>query len=117
MLQWAVAVKADILWGSSGVRYRHGPFILKKLEENVMDGDQVDKLIAMADGNPGAASAMSHLAGPDGENFSDILELEDLGHKGPQIWMGYKYYANFDVEKWRTAIQTKDPEMLKACEV
>lgn len=75
----------------------------------------LDTLLKMAEGNPGALTFMlvlkehfpehpyrENLKGANEEPrlsiFGFLLDLDDMNIAGTQIWLGYKYWANFDTE-------------------
>lgn len=76
-------------------------------------------IVKMAEGNPGALTAMVGLlqldkeAAPDG-GIVAILHLDDEGIYESRIWMGFKDYCGQDAAKFYTACVTRDPAMLAA---
>jgi hypothetical protein len=72
-------------------------------------------MLKMAEGNPGAITAMSELMrrGADGGVF-DILSLDDMNIRGTQIWVGYSDYCGKDIEKFAQCIKDRDKEMIAA---
>lgn len=84
---------------------------MEKREKITLHMNQMDVLIAMAEGNPGAISAMTQLL-EDPAGLFDVLHLDDMNMRGPQIWVGFKDFAGQDVGKFREAIRKRDPEMV-----
>ena len=80
-------------------------------EEVSYTGTTMDLMVLMAEGNPGALSALIELS--KGElGLIDILHLDDMNVRGSQIWLGYKDHCDGDIEKFRTCIRQRDPEMV-----
>lgn len=70
-----------------------------------------DALAIMAEGNPGAISAMIKLMdNPNG--FFDVLRLDDMNMRGPQIWVAFKDVCKGDVELFRQKIRERDSAMI-----
>lgn len=74
--------------------------------------DPMSSIVSLSEGNPGAISVLVKLleAGPLG--FMDILHLDDMGMKGPQIWVAWKDHCKQDIEAFRKAIRARDPDMV-----
>lgn len=78
-----------------------------------------DIVIKMSEGNPGAINVMMALLTQEaGEpvadlRFMDLLHMDDMGMRGPAIWIGFKDHCGQDLAKFRAAIRSRDPEMVK----
>ena len=90
-----------------------------KGEKVSMTDSPKDVVMKMCEGNPGAINVMIALltqdAGepvPDMRVF-DLLHMDDMGMRGPAIWIGFKDHCAQDLTKFRAAIRARDPEMLK----
>ena len=71
----------------------------------------VEVIVKMAEGNPGAVTVLAQLA-KDPIGLMDILHLDDMNMRGPQIWIGYKDHCKSDLEAFRKAIRDRDPAMV-----
>src|SRR5712672_2980276 len=74
--------------------------------------DPISSLLSLAQGNPGAATVLGKLLQDGPQGYMDILHLDDMGMKGPQIWVAWKDYCKQDLEAFRKAIRARDPEMV-----
>jgi hypothetical protein len=72
----------------------------------------LDVLIEMAEGNPGAITALGQIVNGDIANLIDVLHLDDMNIRGCQIWVGFKDHCKQDVEVFRKAIRARDPAMV-----
>ena len=68
-------------------------------------------LMKMSEGNPGAATVLAQLFQTD-LGIMSVLSLDDMNIRGSQIWIGYKDYCKQDIDKFKQAIQARDPEMV-----
>lgn len=67
----------------------------------------LDAIIKLAEGNPGAVSALTEMMKQapaiDPDNFfgtmAPLFDCDTRGLYGPAIWVIYKYVANYDVAK------------------
>lgn len=76
-----------------------------------LDMTQIDVLVEMTEGNPGAMNAIKRLMdSPDG--LFDVLRLDDMNIRGPQIWVGFKDVCNGDIALFQKKIRDRDPEMV-----
>ena len=73
----------------------------------------IETYMKMAEGNPGAMTAMGALTREDSMAFILILGLDDMNIRGSQIWQVYKYYCNEDVEKFKEVIHNRDADMVQ----
>lgn len=73
----------------------------------------IETYIKMAEGNPGAMTAMGALTTEDPMAFMLILGLDDMNIRGSQIWQVYKYYCNEDVNKFKEVIHNRDKDMVQ----
>ena len=72
--------------------------------------DPISSLLSLAQGNPGAATVLGKLLQDGPQGYMDILHLDDMGMKGPQIWVAWKDYCKQDLEAFRKAIRARDPD-------
>lgn len=70
-------------------------------------------IVTMAEGNPGALTVLMQLVKDDPMGFMDVLNLDDMDMRGPQIWIAYKDHCKGDIEAFRKAVRDRDPEMVK----
>lgn len=81
-----------------------------------MDSALMDRIVGMAEGNPGAATALAHLAKSqdDIHDLLDTLESHDI--HGPYVWVGFKDHCERDVDAFAECIRTEDDAMLEEIE-
>jgi len=79
-----------------------------------MKPDAQRTIETLADGNPGAAEALSAVYRELGEGqFSTLVfGLRRLDFSGPQIYVCWSDFANKDLYKFFEGVRTKDPEMV-----
>lgn len=73
----------------------------------------IENYIKIAEGNPGAITAMVALTKEDPMAFMLISGLDDMNIRGSQIWQVYKYYCNEDVDKFKEVIHNRDADMVQ----
>lgn len=72
-----------------------------------------DVVMELGDGNIGAITVCGEmLKRPDGFGLLYLLHADDMGLRGPAIWIGYKDHCGEDIEKFAKALQDRDPEMV-----
>lgn len=72
----------------------------------------MEAVIALAEGNIGAATACGELLKSSELGLVDLCHLDDMELYGPNIWLGYKDICEFDVVKFQSMI--KDRSLAKA---
>lgn len=65
----------------------------------------------MSEGNPGALSVLMKLA-EDPMGLMHILDLDDMGMRGSQIWVAWKYHCKEDLPTFIKALVERDPAMV-----
>lgn len=80
------------------------------LNDSVMDA-----VVKMAQGNPGAATVLAKIiqADPIG-GFIDICHMDDMGLKGPAIWVAYKDFAKNDLTVLTEAVRSRSKDLIAA---
>jgi hypothetical protein len=68
-------------------------------------------IAGMSEGNPGAIRVLTELMERDA---TTILHLDDMNIRGTQIWIAYSDHCGKDIEKFHTAIITRDSAMIEA---
>lgn len=63
-----------------------------------MDMSIMDVCLLMSEGNPGALSVLAQLMKEENGLFI-ILDLDDMGIRGSQIWVAYKDGCDSSIEK------------------
>ena len=73
----------------------------------------LDIMQTMSEGNPGALRVLMDVltAGPLG--LFDILHLDDMVMRCPQIWVAYKDHCKEDINTFVAAIRARDPQMVQ----
>jgi hypothetical protein len=67
----------------------------------------------MGEGNPGALTVLINmLGGPTMDGAFDILRLDDMNIRGPQIWVAFKDYCGQDWAVFTKAVKERDPLMV-----
>lgn len=67
--------------------------------------------LTMCEGNPGALSVLMKLA-EDPMGLIYILDLDDMGMRGSQIWVAYKDHCKQDIAAFKKALSDRDPAMV-----
>ena len=74
----------------------------------------LDMIVKLSEGNPGAAIVCTKILKADLERgVMDLLHLDEMGMKGPAIWVGYKDYAGEDLNLFIKAVRQRAPDMIK----
>lgn len=73
--------------------------------------DTLTVINQMSEGNPGAVSVIMQLL-ESKLGFVDILSLDDMDMRGPQIWAAFKHHCDCNIEKLREALKTRDAAMV-----
>ena len=73
----------------------------------------VDIMLLISEGNPGAIREIEEIIDNDTiSGFMTILGLDDMNIRGSQIWIGYKDHCEENLDKFITAIRTRDADMV-----
>ena len=73
----------------------------------------LELLVIMSEGNPGALTALTQILNKDPvTGVMTILHMDDMNIRGPQVWVGYKDYCGEDIEKFVEALQKRDEGMV-----
>ncbi len=73
----------------------------------------MEVMVEMAEGNPGALTAIMAIINKDTAlGIIDLCHLDDMNMRGPQIWVGYKDYCGHDIDKFIDCIRDRDPQMV-----
>lgn len=83
---------------------------LKQRPKLKIDSDREIFLI-MAEGNPGAISVLGQLA-QDPMGLLYILDLDDMGMRGSQIWVAWRDHCKCDLDAFKKALHDRDPAMV-----
>ena len=76
-----------------------------------------EKLVRMAEGNPGGLTVMMDLITQYPFKGADIIaQLDEMDIRGGMIWVGYKDHCKEDLPRFIKAVEDKNPEMLKVIE-
>ena len=88
----------------------------KRERREINLGDtQLDVMVALAEGNPGALSVLGRmLKGEAGSSLLDAILLDDMNIRGTQIWIAFKDFAKEDFAAFVAAIRARSPEMVEA---
>lgn len=85
--------------------------------EKISGQDSLQDIVAkMSEGNPGAINVMCSVlkAKGDLDGMMCLLNMDDMGMRGPAIWIGYKDYAKEDLDKFVEAVGNRSAEMVEA---
>lgn len=67
----------------------------------------------MSEGNQGAISVMMMILEKEPmRGIFDILSMDDMNIRGPQIWLAFKDFAGQDLDKMLKAVRERDPQMV-----
>ena len=70
-------------------------------------------LIKLSQGNPGALRVLCELVKADPTaGLISMLDADDMGLRGPAIWVGYKDFAKGDLQVFREALRNRSSEMI-----
>lgn len=73
-----------------------------------------DAIVKLSAGNPDALRVLYELLQSDPVmGFMRILDADDMGLKGPSIWLGYKDFAKENLDTFMKALESRDPEMVR----
>lgn len=73
----------------------------------------IELAVIMSEGNPGALSVLIAIIHKDPvKGMFDILHLDDMNIRGPQIWIGYKDHCGQDLDRFLKALRERDAEMI-----
>lgn len=72
----------------------------------------MDVLLKLAEGNPGAATALGNLMKDGSEGIILALHLDDMGMRGEQIWVAFNDYCKRDLIAFCEAIKNRDKGMV-----
>lgn len=71
-----------------------------------------DIIIKLSMGNPGAVTVCASVVNKVGlDGFITLCHLDDMKIRGSNIWICYKEYCNFDIDKFIDLIKKQDHEM------
>ena len=66
----------------------------------------------LCEGNPGALRVLMELANDGMPGFLSMLDADDMGLKGPAIWVGYMDFAKQDLRAFQEALRNRSQEMV-----
>lgn len=72
----------------------------------------MDVVTIMSEGNPGALRVLIELLSSGPMGMFDVLSLDDMNMRGPQVWVAYKDFAGEELPKLLGAIKKRDPELV-----
>jgi hypothetical protein len=67
----------------------------------------------MSEGNIGAATTLSKIAGGFNNGRMRILDLDDMNIRGTQVWIGFADHCNYNLERFVECIRNRDPVMVE----
>lgn len=71
-------------------------------------------LLKMAEDEPGALRVLLKILGKRGYGgLSLLLQMDDMNIRGKQIWVGYRYHCDADLDRFVECVQERDPEMIE----
>lgn len=74
-------------------------------------GSLTSILVALSEGNPGAATVVAQMAQLEGGLLA-LMNLDDFGIRGSQIWVGYKEFCNQDADLFIVRINKRDMTLI-----
>lgn len=86
---------------------------MRELVRESGGGEYIDRIVQIAEGNPGAGTALSALVQEvdDADELLDTLEAHDI--HGPYVWVGFKDHCGGEVADFAHCIRTEDNAMLE----
>lgn len=77
-------------------------------------GTIMEDIFKMAEGNPGAVTAIAAIMKAQGEmGYLTLLALDDMNIRGAQIWVGYKDVCGHDTAKFIALIEARDQSLIE----
>jgi len=77
-----------------------------------IDDTGISAVMKLSGGNPGSVRVCAELLRlPNGIML--LLDMDDMGMKGPSIWLGYKDFAGQNIETFAAALRSRDKEMIR----
>lgn len=67
----------------------------------------------MMEGNPGAFGVLCEMSNAEPYGLLDVMHLDDMNMRGPQIWVGYKDVCNQDMKLFVEKVKARDAEMIR----
>lgn len=83
--------------------------------EKITGSDNLQTImVKMSEGNPGALTVLMAMHKKQGQMaFMEMLSLDDMNIRGPQIWLGYKDHCGEDIDKFLECVKGRDSDMVK----
>ena len=79
------------------------------MSEKIKLGDSLlDVMMKMSEKNPGALRVLMEII-QSKYGLQRVLDLDDMGIYGSQIWVGYKDHCGSNLEKFWELIKNRDP--------
>ena len=72
----------------------------------------MDLLLVMSEGNPGAIKVLYSLVKSGDSGLFLILDLDDMGLRGSQIWVAYKDGCGQDLERFKLFCRERNKEIV-----
>lgn len=69
-------------------------------------------ITTMSEGNPGGLRVLIEVAKHPEGGFLSLLNLDDMGIRGPMVWVGYKDHCGQDLNKFVKAVNGRDRAMI-----
>jgi cell division protein FtsB len=86
----------------------------KRADKIYLSDPPFEMVRKMAQGNPGATFVcVAILKDNPIRGISAFLNMDDMGMRGPAIWVGYKDFANENLADFIMAVKTRSPEMVR----
>lgn len=74
---------------------------------------QIDVMVKMAEGNPGAINVIMQVLDHVGEfGLLELLNMDDMDMRGCAIWIGYKDVCNCDIAEFVKRTHDRDPVLI-----
>lgn len=71
-----------------------------------------DVIFKLSEGNPGAVNVLMQLFQDGPTGFLNILCLDDMNMRGPQIWVAFKDFAGEDLETLKEGLKSRSQDMV-----
>lgn len=84
---------------------------MQRTKINLTDSP-INVAMTMSEGNPGALRVIMELLQQGPMGLMDVLHFDDMGMRGPQIWIAYKDYCDCDIAKLSAALKARDAAMV-----
>lgn len=75
----------------------------------------LDVVVLLSQGNPGAATVLAAMwKKGEEEGLVRMLDMDDMGIRGDMVWIGFKDYAESDLDRFMDGLRARDQKLVDA---